>query len=119
MCKVAKWTASLGLGVLAVLSSVGYAFSLDETDKIVVTVYEHQIREYLQGAIADTESNFCLTMKGLEISERQEGRPLGAGASSDVIEALKRRGYDVYSSNDCAYRGFDVFPRFSSKPAVI
>ena len=57
-------------------------------------------------------------MNGLVNRERKDGRPLGNDASNEVAAALRERGYNVYSSNDCAYSGLDVYPRFSSKAAI-
>ena len=50
------------------------------------------------------------------------GDPLEDGPSKEVVGVLRARGYDVYSSNDCAYRvdrGVDVYPRSSSNAAII
>jgi hypothetical protein len=115
----AKWTAFAGFGSLVILAFAERAYSFDEeSDKIVVAVYEFEIR-YLQNRPLNEAASFCLMMDGLRVRKRVDGRPLGNGASNEVVAALRGRGYDVYSSNDCAYSGDGLYPRSSSKASII
>jgi len=114
----AKWTAFAGFGSLVILAFAERAYSFDEeSDKIVVAVYEYEIKQQLQHQ--NEAASFCLMMDGLRQRKRVDGRPLGDGASNEVVAALRGRGYDVYSSNDCAYSGDGVYPRSSSKASII
>jgi hypothetical protein len=38
-----KWIASAAFSVIAILSCCPRAYSLDETEKIAIAVYEHEI----------------------------------------------------------------------------
>jgi len=115
----AKWVALAGFGTIALLSFAERAHPLDkESDKIFVAVYEYEIRQQLEHRVLNEAPSFCLMMTGLRQLERKDG-PVGNGASNEVVAALRGRRYDVYSSNDCAYIGDGVYPRSSSKAAII
>src|SRR4051794_37985745 len=59
-------------------------------------------------------------LSGPEIVSMKDGSsPQGKAPSTHVIAALRARGYDVFSSDECVYRQDGIFPRSSSKSAIL
>ncbi len=109
------------LGLVVMLHSAG-SLALDDADKAIVTALEYtmsdfRLRETRQQRPAPS---FCLMRGGIkvrEISPLEE--PIGNGVSKDVVSALRARGYNAFSSDDCVHQGDTVRVRGAPQTAAL
>jgi hypothetical protein len=90
--------------------------ALDETENIMVAVYEHEIARHLRNY--DSGMSFCLSNSAIKLVEIDKSvQKVGDGASNNVVSALRAQGYNVFSLTECVYdstSGLHVRPRSGS-----
>jgi hypothetical protein len=112
-------TAMLGLVVM--LHSAG-CLALDDAQKAMVTALKYEMGEF---GLRETRQqrpppSFCLMSEGIKVREMAPlEEPIGNGVSKDVISALRARGYNAFSSDDCVYQGDTVRVRGASQTAAL
>ena len=107
-------TFYLASAFLACFSFTCLSHADERTNQIVAAIFEHQLG-------SPGEGNICLMMnRGMMAPLLNGTSPLSVGAPSDLIQSLKAKGYNVFSSDECVFsnRG-QVTPRTTSGRAIL
>jgi len=109
------------LGLVVTLHAAG-SLALDDAEKAMVTALEYEVFEFgfRETGQQRPPQSFCLMrgrIKVREISPLEE--PVGNGVSKGVVSALRARGFNAFSSDDCVYQGDTVRVQGASQTAAL
>src|SRR5262249_7474771 len=95
--------------------------ALDDPDNAIVTALEYTMSDFGSRETRQQRPapSLCLMRGRIKREMSLQEEPIGNGVSKDVVSALRARGYNVFSSDDCVYQGENVRVRGSSQAAAL